>query len=128
MTAPGANSPVATVASLGLLGGAALIATAWLTRRGPAIFVPYGALMGGTLLHLRAEQVAPFGRRYTVAFGAFTVATSLLLAWTVTIGNPDARRKSLRRPGLPLIATMVIGAVLSAAVAHLSGAGARETP
>lgn len=119
---------IASALSLGLLGGAALVTTAWLTRKGPAILIPYGALVGGTLLYLRAGRVLPFRRRYAVALGAFLVATAVLLVWIVTIGNPEPTSRSLWPPATSLLATVGLGALLSAAVAHLSRPSRGETP
>jgi len=112
--------PIAFAVSLGLLGGAALIATEWLTTKGPLIFIPYGALVVVTLMYLRAEKVRPFGRRFAMALGAFMVATIVLMAWIVTIANPAALTTPLWSKVWPLLVMLGIGAVLSAAVAQLS--------
>jgi O-antigen/teichoic acid export membrane protein len=107
--------------SLGLLGGAALIATESMTTRGPMIFIPYGILVLGSLAWLRSEKIHPFRQRFTVALGAFMLATTILMGWLITVANPAALTTPIWNKVWPLLMMLALGVLFSSAVAHLSG-------
>lgn len=114
------HQPIAFVLSLGLLGGAALIATVSLSTRGPLIYIPYAAIVLTSAAYLRFERVQPFGMRFGLALGSFMVATVLLYlfigifhAKTLLVISPLGHAWRL---GLMLL----IGSALSAAVAQLT--------
>jgi hypothetical protein len=106
--------------SLGLLGGTALIATESLTTRGPAIFIPYGILILGTLAWLRSQKIESFAQRFILALEAFMLATAILMAWLITVANPTALSTPIWNKVSPLLMMFAVGALLSAAVARLS--------
>ena len=114
------QQPIAFVLSLGVLGGAALIATASLSTRGPLIYIPYAAIVLTSAAYLRFERVQPFAMRFTLALGVFMLATVLLYlfiglfhAKTLLVISPLGHAWRL---GLMLL----IGSALSAAVAQLT--------
>src|ERR1700704_3823902 len=72
------SRPIAFVASLGVLGGAALITTVSLSHRGPTIYLPYAAIILAAAFYLRSEHVRDFGRRFAMALGSFMLATVIL--------------------------------------------------
>jgi hypothetical protein len=112
---------IAASLSLGLLGGAALIATESMTTRGPMIFIPYGILVLGSLTWLRSEKIRPFAQRFSVALGAFMLATTILMGWLITVANPAALTTPIWNKVWPMLMMLALGALFSAAVAHLSG-------
>lgn len=112
--------PVAFALALGLLGGGALIMTAWTTTRGPLVLVPYAVLVLVTAVYLRVERVQHFGRRFALALGAFMIATVLLYLF---IGLVDAKTLfmiSLLGHSWRLGLMLLLGIALSAAVAQLT--------
>ena len=118
--------PVAFTLALGILGGAALIATVSVTTRGPMIYVPYAALVVITALFLRAENVQPFMRRFALALGAFMLATLLLYVFIGLVAAKTLSSISLGGHAWRLGSMLAIGAVLSAAVAQLTGTRPRQ--
>ena len=118
--------PIGFVVSLGLLGGAALITTISLTNRGPAIYLPYAAIVLASGAFLRVEEVRPFNKRFALSLGVFMVATILLYLF---IGIAQAKTLFV----IPLLGhawriglVLVIGALLSAAVAQLTATRERS--
>lgn len=114
------DRPMAFMLSLGLLGGAGLITVEWTTTRGPLVLIPYAALILASWLYLRLERVQRWSRRLMLTLGSFMVATVLLYLF---IGAVLARTLLVIsawghtwRLGLMLL----IGTVLSAAVAQLT--------
>lgn len=73
-----AKKPIPTALALGTLGGAALIITTILTSTGPAIFIPYTALIIAIFIALRAVNWSSFSKRFTTSLLAFMVATIIL--------------------------------------------------
>jgi hypothetical protein len=119
------HRPVSFALSLGLLGGAALIMTAWNTTRGPAILQPYAALIVIAGAYLRGEQVRGFGRRAVLTFGSFMAATVMLYLFVGLVAAETLLVIPIwghaRRLGL----LAAIGAALSAAVARLTATDRR---
>ena len=114
------DRPVPFMLALGLLGGGALITVAWTTTRGPLVLIPYAALILAAWLYLRLESVQGWSRRFILTLGSFMVATVLFYLF---IGAVLARTLleipawgHAWRLGLMLL----IGTVLSAAVAQLT--------
>ena len=114
------DRPMAFVLALGLLGGAALVTLEWTTTRGPLVLIPYAAIILVSWLYLRLERVQGWSRRFILTLGSFMVATVVLY---VFIGAVLARSLFVIsawghtwRLGLMLL----IGALLSAAVAQLT--------
>lgn len=114
------QQPIAFVLSLGLLGGAALIATVSLSRRGPLIYVPYAAIVLTSAAFLRLERVQPFLRRFELALGAFMVATVLLYLFIGLIQARTLFQISALGHGWRLGLMLLIGSALSGAVAQLT--------
>jgi len=114
------QQPIAFVLSLGVLGGAALIATASLSTRGPLIYIPYAAIVLTSAAYLRFERVQPFAMRFTLALGVFMLATVLLYLF---IGLFHAKTLFVISPlghAWRLGLMLLIGSALSAAVAQLT--------
>jgi len=118
-----AKKPIPIAVSLGVLGGAALIVTSIVTSKGPAIFIPYSALIIATFAALRAVKWSAFSKRFTSSFLAFIVATISLYLF---IGIFDAGTileisvwGHIWRLGL----MGAIGGLLSFAVAYLADVG-----
>jgi len=115
--------PIPVALALGILGGAALIVTTILTSKGPAIFIPYTALLIATFASLRAVNWPSFPKRFTSALLAFMVATISLYLF---IGLFDAGTLleipawgHFWRIGL----MTAIGGLLSFAIAYLACLG-----
>lgn len=128
MAGTATQRPIAFSLALGLLGGAALIVTAWNTHRGPLALIPYAVLVIVAWLYLRAEKVQGFVRRFGLTLGAFMFATLLfdLFIGTVVTGN------LLRIPwwghAWRLGFMLLVGGALSAAVAQLTATSQRASP
>ena len=117
------KKPIPVALALGVLGGAALIVTIILTSKGPAIFIPYTALLIATFVSLRAVNWSSFSKRFTASFLAFMVATIMLYLF---IGIYDAGTileisvwGHLWRLGF----MAAIGSALSFAVSYLADVG-----
>jgi len=120
------HRPVAFALSLGVLGGGALITTTIMSRRGPYILLAYAAIVVVTAIILRAEFVQPFSRRFLLSLGAFMLATVILYVFlrSVPRGLSDI---SILGHAWRIGVMLLIGSVLSAAVAQLT-ASADRTP
>jgi hypothetical protein len=112
--------PIAFVLALGALGGALLITTSALTRRGPLIFVPYAALVVAGFAYLRVEQVRPFRLRFAMSLGSFMVATLIVYAFIGFVTARTALKIPLLGHAWRLGGMLLIGSILSGAVAQLS--------
>lgn len=117
------KQPVPLALALGILGGAALIATTMLTTRGPAIFLPYAALVLGSLAAVRLADWPEFSRRFAAAFLAFMVATLVLYVFIGAIEANTLMKISVWGHTWRLGFIAVIGGVLSGAVAYLADVG-----
>jgi hypothetical protein len=119
-TSTATRRPVAFALSLGVLGGAALIATVSLSHRGPLIYRPYALIVLTTAAYIRLERVQGFGRRFALSLATFMVGTVLLYAF---IGLVQAKTLFLISPlghTWRLGFMLALGACLSAAVAQLT--------
>lgn len=118
--------PISFALSLGLLGGAALIATVSLTSRGPMIYVPYAVIVLTSAVFLRVENVQPFAKRFALVLGSFMFSTVLLYLF---IGIVHAKTLFII-PALGhawrLGVMLMIGTCLSAAVAQLTATRAQS--
>src|SRR5712691_6157914 len=114
------SRPIAFVASLGVLGGAALITTVSLSRRGPMIYLPYAAIILAAAFYLRSEHVEDFGSRFAMALGSFMLATVILYLFIGLFAAKTLFVISLGGHAWRLAVMLAIGAVLSAAVAQLT--------
>jgi len=112
--------PTAFALSLGLLGGGALIATVSLTSRGPVIYLTYAVIVLVTALYLRLERVQGFAKRFALSLGAFMFATVLLYAFIGLFQAKTLFVISALGHAARLGVMLLIGAVLSAAVAQLT--------
>lgn len=72
-------------------GGAALMTTISLTNRGPAIDLPYAAIVLASGAFLRVEEVRPFNKRFALSPGVFMFATILLYLFTWTSVRSNSR-------------------------------------
>ena len=122
--APTSKRPLPLALALGTLGGAALIVTTMLTTRGPLIFVPYAALVLGSLVAVRLAGWSEFSRRFAAVLGAFMVATLALyvsIGWF--LGGASLFEISLWGHVWRLGFMVMVGGVLSGAVAYLADVG-----
>jgi hypothetical protein len=102
---------------LGVLCGGALILTSALTRRGPAIFVPYGILLSAIAFYLHTRRVRSFVARFGVSLLAFMIGTIILMVYIVTVANTLAFRTPMWNKIWPLLIFLLIGSVASAIIA-----------
>ena len=112
--------PIGFAVSLGVLGGAALIATSSLSHRGPMIYVPYAAIILAAAFYLRSEHVQPFATRFAIALGSFMVATIIVYLFLGLYAAGTMTDISLAGHAWRLGLMLAIGAALSAAVAQLT--------
>lgn len=120
VTGTATNRSAAFILSLGVLGGGALITTAAVSHRGPLVFLPYAAIVIISAVILRAEAVQPFSRRFLLGLGAFMLATLIFYLFVAKVSRGLTEISILGhawRIGL----MVVIGSILSAAVAQLTG-------
>ena len=119
---PPAKRPVPLALALGVLGGGVLVVTAMFAARGQVIFLPYVALLVGSLVAVRLAGWAKFSDRFVAAFLAFMVASGLFYVFVGAVAGSllvipfwgHAWR-------LGLLA--IVGGVLSGAVAYLADLG-----
>jgi hypothetical protein len=127
VTGTATNRSAAFVLSLGVLGGGALITTAAVSHRGPLVFLPYTAIVIISAVILRAEAVQPFSRRFLLGLGSFMLATLIFYLFVSTVSRGVSEIPILGhawRIGF----MVVIGSILSAAVAQLTGTRSRTEP
>jgi len=120
MAGTATNQPVAFTLALGLLGGGALIATAWNTTHGPLVLVPYAALVLAAAVYLRVERVQYFGRRFGMTLGVFMFATVLFYLYVGLFTAKTLFIIPLWGHAWRLGFMLAIGSALSAAVAQLT--------
>lgn len=114
------DRPLAFMLALGVLGGSALIVVEWTTTRGPVVLFPYAALVLTALFYLRVEHVQEWTRRFSITLGSFMLATVLLYLFIGLVLAGTLARISLAGHAWRLGLMLLIGSVLSAAVAQLS--------
>lgn len=119
-TGDATTRPLAFSLAIGLLGGAAIIMTRFLTSRGPMVLLPYAVLMFVTALYLRVEHVQTFRCRFLGAFRAFATAAVIHYTFILTVTNRRALGMELFGHAWRLAMLGAIGALLSAAVAQLT--------
>lgn len=124
MTAPLSNTkhPVLVALALGILGGAALIVTKGLTGGGPLVFLPYSALVLGSLAAVRLAGWPEFSRRFVAAFLAFMVATVVFYVY-IAASAGTFLEISVWGHTWRLGFMAGIGGVLSGSVAYLADLG-----
>jgi hypothetical protein len=114
------HRPVAFALSLGLLGGGALITTAVVSHRGWLVFLPYAAIVILSAVILRAETVNPFSRRFSLSLGAFMVATLIFYLFVGAVKAHSLLTISILGHAWRIGLMLLIGSILSAAVAQLT--------
>jgi hypothetical protein len=107
--------------SLGLIGGAVLALTVRVTTRGPAIFVPYAAIVVLSAAYLRRTNIPSFGRRFGLTLVAFMTATAILYLFIATVTTHSLFRISAAGHAWRLGMMLGIGVVVSTLVAAASG-------
>lgn len=117
MNRSGSVRPFLVATALGVLCGGALILTSALTRRGPAIFVPYGILLSAIAFYLHTRRVRSFVARFGVSLLAFMIGTIILMVYIVTVANTLAFRTPMWNKIWPLLIFLLIGSVASAIIA-----------
>jgi hypothetical protein len=107
-------------ATVGLLGGAALLAVPLVGFRGPAIYVPYTGLV--LTLATLAGVHREFGRwhRFELVFTGFMVASLVLYLYIILIDNPSALNIPLLGHAWRLGFLASVGTVLAAAAAFFT--------
>jgi hypothetical protein len=113
------NSLIATAAVAGLVGGGFIATTIRLTTRGPAVYIPYSAMMLSLLVYFRLSQPLSFKQRFGVAFLAFMTATTIVFVYISAFVNPHDLNvnESRWRIAWSLAAFAAIGCVSSSIVA-----------
>lgn len=112
--------PLAFSLALGLLGASSIIVTAWNTTRGPLVFIPYGALVLAAAVYLRVERVQSFRRRFALTLGVFMFATVLFYLYVGLFTAKTLFIVPLLGHAWRLGFMLLIGSVLSAAVAQVT--------
>ncbi|MEK6375023.1 MAG: hypothetical protein AABO58_20315 [Acidobacteriota bacterium] len=108
---------------IGIIGGAALILTTFLSRRGQMIFLPYGLLITAVSFYFYSHPlVSSFRARFGVSLAAFMLATIILDTYLVVIVNPSALHGPIWHYVWPLGVLLLIGFVVSAVVAKVTPA------
>jgi hypothetical protein len=108
-----------TTVVAGLIGGGLIAATTRLTTYGPAVYIPYTAMMLSLLIYFRLSQPLSFKQRFIVAFLVFMTATTIVFVYIDATANPhdlDPRWN----PVWPLAAFAAIGCMSSSIVAIAS--------
>jgi hypothetical protein len=105
--------------ALGAIAGALLIATTYLTTRGPMILIPYAAMLVAVVLWFRASGIATFRQRFNAAFAAFMTATLIVYVYLSVVVNPDVHFP-LWDNVWPLLVMVAFGAIASSVVAAAS--------
>jgi hypothetical protein len=122
------SRPLAFTIALGILGGAALIATVVLSRRGPMIFLPYAAIVLAGAFYLRLDHVRPFTLRLIVSTGSFMIATLIVYVFIVGFEAHSARHISVIGHAWRLGLMLLIGVVLASVVAYLTSSDGMRSP
>lgn len=109
--------PLFFTLALGVIGGVALITIAFLSRRGPMIFLPYTAIVLAGAIYLRLERVRPFTRRLVLSAGSFMIATLILYVFIAVFQARTGPNISILGHAWRLGLMLVIGGVLAGVVA-----------
>jgi hypothetical protein len=111
----------------GAVCGAVLILISIASRNGLLMYLPYIGLGLVCTLYLRKQPLGSFASRFGMTFTSYALATVIIDAYIITIGNPH-RTRSLTMLNflLPLAAMLLIGAVGSAVVSFLAQSGHRD--
>jgi hypothetical protein len=112
--------PIAFSLSLGVLCGGAMVTTAWNTTHGPFILLPYAALVVIAAVYLRLEGVQRFVHRFAITLGAFMSATVLFYLFIAIFIAKTLLIIPVAGHAWRLGLMLLVGAVLSAAVAQLT--------
>jgi hypothetical protein len=112
--------PLAFSLSLGTLGAGALIVTVSNTHRGPAVMLPYAALVILAAIYLRAEHVQGFLRRFGMTLTTFMVATVILYVFIGAVQAKTLTVISLWGHAWRLGLMLALGSVIAAAVAQVT--------
>lgn len=112
--------PLAFSLSLGTLGAGALIVTVWNTRRGPAVLLPYAALVILAAIYLRAEHVQGFQRRFGMTLTTFMVATVIFYVFVGAVQAKTLTVIPLWGHAWRLGLMLALGSVIAAAVAQVT--------
>ena len=91
------NPALPRALTVGAFGGAGLVLTVVYSRRGPMIFVPYGALLAALTLLLSRFSYLPYAPRFAAAFAGFAIATIPVYVAVGVLGK--RQRERLRREG-----------------------------
>jgi hypothetical protein len=106
-----------TSAIAGLVGAGLIVATMRLTTRGPAIYIPYAAMLLSLLIYFRMAPQFSFKQRFSVAFLAFMTATTVAYVYVISFVNPNDLNVSRWSIAKPLAAFALIGCISSSIVA-----------
>jgi len=101
-----------------------MIVTTMMTHRGPMVFIPYTLLVLTSAVYLKLGAVAPFARRFSMALGAFMVATMWLYVYIGTFATGHIASLSLLGHAWRIGLMLAIGSALSAAVAQFTARNA----
>jgi hypothetical protein len=120
MVGTATQRPVAFSLALGLLGASAIIITTWNTTHGPLVLIPYAALVLVAAAYLRVERVQNFRRRFAMTLGVFMFATVLFYLYVGLVTAKTLFIVPLWGHAWRLGFMLLIGIVLSAAVAQVT--------
>lgn len=113
--------PLAFSLALGLLGAGFIIVTAWNTTHGPLVLIPYAVLVLAAAVYLRVERVQDFKRRFAMTLGVFMFATVLFYLYVGLFTAKTLFIVPLWGHAWRLGFMLLVGSVLSAAVAQVTG-------
>lgn len=109
---------IITSAVAGLIGGGLIAATIQLTTRGPAVYIPYTAMLLSLLVYFRVSHLFSFKQRFSVAFIAFVTATAVGYIYVVaTVNRADLNDTPLWRNPWPIAVFVLIGCAWSTVIA-----------
>jgi len=109
--------------ALGALGGAVLVLSAMFFTPGKFIFLPYAAVVLGTLVAIRAERIQSFTERFVTGLLAFSISSVALYVAVASSATTSPLGVAGHAWRLGLI--VGIGALVNLATARLAHASER---
>jgi len=122
------RNALSTIAVIGILGGAALIATVLTSTRGQLILIPYVLTVVACGYALRATRLTHYAHRFWTAFVALSSALLLAESYIVFVIKPGHLQRAMSSYLWPVVFAVATSAIVGAVLARVTAVSAMPTP